>query len=88
MGALGTKGYGAQWAYALQNPAEVVAEVFTAYMKGKAVPRSLAATFVAYGGPMNSTVEAGLKVSLGDAWRAQGFTVNNLLAFIQDPNNP
>ena len=52
--ALGNK---AEWTYAQGNPAEVVAEGFTAMMAGKSVPRAIAAVYVAYGGPRSTAID-------------------------------
>jgi len=47
-----------KWGYAKANPAEVVAEGFTAMMAGKSVPRPIAAVYIAYGGPRSATIDA------------------------------
>jgi hypothetical protein len=61
MDALATKGYKGKWQYAQANPAEVVAEVWTALMHGRDVPRGLAAVYLAYGGMRNAAIDDKLR---------------------------
>jgi hypothetical protein len=59
--ALAARHYPGRWQYAMSNPAEVVAEVWTAVMHGRAVPRGLAAVYLAYGGARNATIDNNLR---------------------------
>jgi hypothetical protein len=63
--ALNNKGYKQKWGYALGNPGEVVPEVFTAIQHGRAVPKGLAAVYVAYGGIRGGNVDVALQQSFG-----------------------
>jgi hypothetical protein len=67
--ALNMQPYKDKWGYARNgmkgNPSEVVAEVFTALMHGRNVPKGLAAVYVAYGGIRSATIDAALKKSFG-----------------------
>jgi hypothetical protein len=65
--ALAAKGYKAKWGYALNNPGEVVPEVFAAIMKGRTVPKGMAAVYVAYGGQRSATIDAALATAFGGA---------------------
>ena len=65
MQALLAKDYKFKWNYALTNPGEVVAEVFTAAMRKQNVPRGLAAVYVAYGGIRSPDINATLQESFG-----------------------
>jgi hypothetical protein len=69
--ALNAKGYKAKWGYATdamrKNPAEAVAEVFTALIHGQNVPKGLAAVYVAYGGIRSNTIDEALRKSFGGA---------------------
>ncbi|MHC0066388.1 eCIS core domain-containing protein [Nostoc sp. UIC 10890] len=56
LNALAAQNYKGKWNYAQANPAEVVAEVWTALMHGRNVPRGLAAVYLAYGGMRNTTI--------------------------------
>ncbi len=60
--AINAKNYKRKWNYArTHNPAEVVAEVWTALMHGKNVPKGLAAVYLAYGGMRNATIDKQLR---------------------------
>ena len=59
--ALNAKHYKGEWQYAQDNPAEVVAEVWTAIMHGRSVPRGLAAVYLAYGGARSPTIDNSLR---------------------------
>ncbi|MHB8753166.1 MAG: hypothetical protein ACYDBJ_28765 [Aggregatilineales bacterium] len=61
MNALRAKNYAQKWTYAKDNPAEVVAEVWTALINGRTVPRGLAAVYLAYGGMRNATIDNTLR---------------------------
>jgi len=61
MNALRAKPYAQKWTYAKDNPAEVVAEIWTALMKGIKVPKGLAAVYLAYGGMRNATIDKTLR---------------------------
>jgi hypothetical protein len=61
MQALGAKNYSGEWRYAQANPAEVVAEVWTAVMHGGSVPRGLAGVYLAYGDARNPTIDNRLR---------------------------
>ncbi|MCK0114055.1 hypothetical protein MWU75_18080 [Ornithinimicrobium sp. F0845] len=56
LAALNARNYPARWQYAQANPAEVVAEVWTAVMHRRKVPRGLAAVYLAYGGAQNALI--------------------------------
>jgi hypothetical protein len=49
------------WMYAADNPAEIVAEVFSALAHGRTVPKGLAAVYIAYGGVRSGTIERRLR---------------------------
>lgn len=57
LNALAAQNYKGKWNYAQANPAEVVAEVWTALMHGRNVPRGLAAVYLAYGGMRNAAID-------------------------------
>ena len=63
--ALNSKGYKQKWGYAMNNPGEVVPEVFTAIQHGRNVPKGLAAVYVAYGGIRGGNIDAVLQQSFG-----------------------
>jgi|GEM_PF-2320989 len=63
--ALNGKGYKQKWGYAMNNPGEVVPEVFTAIQQGRNVPKGLAAVYVAYGGVRGGNIDAALQRSFG-----------------------
>ncbi|MEX2565437.1 MAG: hypothetical protein WD431_05810 [Cyclobacteriaceae bacterium] len=65
--ALNAKGYKQKWGYAMNNPGEVVPEVFTAIQHDRTVPKGLAAVYVAYGGHRGGNIDAALQTSFGGA---------------------
>ena len=60
------------WSYAHQNPAEVVAEGFTAMTRGRDVPKAIAAIYVAYGGIRSNEFNTKLIRAFGGPVRALG----------------
>ncbi len=63
--ALNAKNYKLKWTYARDNPGEVVAEVFTAIMHTRKIPKGLAAVYVAYGGRRSADIDAALRKAFG-----------------------
>ena len=64
--ALKAKRYEEKWTYALlANPAEVVAEVFTALMHNRNVPKGMAAVYVAYEGLRSQRINDKLRRIFG-----------------------
>jgi hypothetical protein len=61
MTALNAQGYATRWTYAQDNPAEVVAEVWTALNHGRSIPRGLAAVYLAYGGMRTTAIDNKLR---------------------------
>ncbi|NNJ13575.1 hypothetical protein EKD04_024935 [Chloroflexales bacterium ZM16-3] len=61
--ALAAKNYDQKWGYAMNNPGEVVPEVFAAIQHGQQVPKGLAAVYVAYGGIRGGNIDAALEQS-------------------------
>jgi ketosteroid isomerase-like protein len=56
-----------EWSYALQNPAEIVAEGYLAMANGRDVRQGIAAVYVAYGGIRSNAINARLVAAFGGA---------------------